>query len=205
MQTESDVNEAEVFNFSATQPYITPDELTHRRMTSKDAFKDLVFLDGQGLPQPELTYSDKAEALNIFLEQPDAPAVPSSPGAARALEKLLKRFDYTLANSANKMRQYTLFKIFELAENEDPKIAIKAIEMLGKVSEIGLFTTRVEISTAEKTTGDLEIELNSLMSSYAINGSVGVSGETYEQITDAELSGEEEEEEEEEEASDETN
>jgi len=203
MQTEPDVNEAEVFNFSVTQPYITPDELTHRRMTSKDAFKDLVFLDGQGLPQPELTYSDKAEALNIFLEQPDAPAVPSSPGAARALEKLLKRFDYTLANSANKMRQYTLFKIFELAENEDPKIAIKAIEMLGKVSEIGLFTTRVEISTAEKTTGDLEIELNSLMSSYAINGSVGTTGETYDQITDAELSGEEEEEEEEE--SDETN
>jgi len=202
MQTEPDVNEAEVFNFSVTQPYITPDELTHRRMTSKDAFKDLVFLDGQGLPQPELTYSDKAEALNIFLEQPDAPAVPSSPGAARALEKLLKRFDYTLANSANKMRQYTLFKIFELAENEDPKIAIKAIEMLGKVSEIGLFTTRVEISTAEKTTGDLEIELNSLMSSYAINGSVGTTGETYDQITDAELSGEEEEEEEEE--SDET-
>ena len=201
MQTEPDVNEAEVFNFSVTQPYITPDELTHRRMTSKDAFKDLVFLDGQGLPQPELTYSDKAEALNIFLEQPDAPAVPSSPGAARALEKLLKRFDYTLANSANKMRQYTLFKIFELAENEDPKIAIKAIEMLGKVSEIGLFTTRVEISTAEKTTGDLEIELNSLMSSYAINGSVGTTGETYDQITDAELSGEEEEEEE----SDETN
>jgi len=203
MQTEPDVNEAEVFNFSVTQPYITPDELTHRRMTSKDAFKDLVFLDGQGLPQPELTYSDKAEALNIFLEQPDAPAVPSSPGAARALEKLLKRFDYTLANSANKMRQYTLFKIFELAENEDPKIAIKAIEMLGKVSEIGLFTTRVEISTAEKTTGDLEIELNSLMSSYAINGSVGTTGETYDQITDAELSGGEEEEEEEE--SDETN
>jgi hypothetical protein len=201
MQTEPDVNEAEVFNFSVTQPYITPDELTHRRMTSKDAFKDLVFLDGQGLPQPELTYSDKAEALNIFLEQPDAPAVPSSPGAARALEKLLKRFDYTLANSANKMRQYTLFKIFELAENEDPKIAIKAIEMLGKVSEIGLFTTRVEISTAEKTTGDLEIELNSLMSSYAINGSVGTTGETYDQITDAELSGGEEEEEE----SDETN
>lgn len=75
--------------------------------------------------------------------------------------------------------------------------------MLGKVSEIGLFTTRVEISTAEKTTGDLEIELNSLMSSYAINGSVGTTGETYDQITDAELSGEEEEEEEEE--SDETN
>jgi hypothetical protein len=43
------------------------------------------------------------------------------------------------------------------------------------------------------------------MSSYAINGSVGVSGETYEQITDAELSGEGEEEEEGEEASDETN
>jgi hypothetical protein len=39
------------------------------------------------------------------------------------------------------------------------------------------------------------------MSSYAINGSVGTTGETYDQITDAELSGGEEEEEE----SDETN
>jgi len=189
MQIESDVNEAEVFNFSATQPYITPDELTQRRMTSKDAFKDAEFLDGQGLPQPTLTYSEKAEALNIFLEQPDAPAVPSSPGAARALEKLLKRFDYTLINSTNKMRQYTLFKIFELAENEDPRIAIKAIEMLGKVTEIGLFTTKVEVSTVEKSTGDLETELNNLMSSYSINGVVGAPSETHGQISDEELSG----------------
>ena len=139
---------------------------------AQEVFADREFLTSNGfavtdLP-PESTMQDKQEALSIFLEQPDAPLAPTTSGAAKALEKLLKRFDYNLPNATNKMRQYLIFKMFELAENEDPRLAIKALEMLGKVSEIGLFTTKIAIDTGEKSTGDLETELNSLLVTYSL-------------------------------------
>ena len=87
------------------------------------------------------------------------------------------------------MRQYVLFKLFELAENEDPRLQIKAVEMLGKVSEIGLFTTKVEVAAADKPTGDLESELNELMSTYSLGGELGSIDASYAQISDEELRG----------------
>ena len=188
-----DFDEGEPFDFSTVCGYTAPSVATKRRLNAKEAFKDPTFLDEQGippLPEPPLTYAEKNEALNIFLEQPDAPVAPTTPGAAKALDKLLRRFDYTLANSTNKMRQYVLFKLFELAENEDPKLQIKAVEMLGKVSEIGLFTTKVEVAAADRPTGDLESELNELMSTYSVGGELGAIDVTYEQISDEELKGE---------------
>jgi hypothetical protein len=193
-----DFDEVEPFDFSPVCGHTAPSEATKRRLNAKEAFKDPTFLDAQGmppLPEPQLTYAEKNEALNIFLEQPDAPPAPTTPGAAKALDKLLKRFDYTLANSTNKMRQYVLFKLFELAENEDPKLQIKAVEMLGKVTEIGLFTTKVEVAAADKPTGDLETELNELMSTYSIGGELGSIDVQYEQISDEELKGDAKEEE----------
>ena len=187
-----DFDEGEPFDFSTVCGYTAPSVATKRRLNAKEAFKDPTFLDEQGippLPEPPLTYAEKNEALNIFLEQPDAPVAPTTPGAAKALDKLLRRFDYTLANSTNKMRQYVLFKLFELAENEDPRLQIKAVEMLGKVSEIGLFTTKVEVAAADKPTGDLETELNELMSTYSLGGELGSIDASYAQISDEELRG----------------
>jgi hypothetical protein len=185
-------DEDELLEFSPVPRHLTPSELKQRHAFAKEAFKDRDFLTQQGHPEPpepQLTYAEKNEALNIFLEQPDAPVAPTTPGAAKALDKLLKRFDYTLANSTNKMRQYVLFKLFELAENEDPKLQIKAVEMLGKVSEIGLFTTKVEVAAADKPTGDLESELNELMSTYSLGGELGSIDASYAQISDEELRG----------------
>lgn len=193
-----DFDEGKPFDFSTVCGYTAPSVATKRRLNAKEAFKDPTFLDEQGippLPEPPLTYAEKNEALNIFLEQPDAPHAPTTPGAAKALDKLLKRFDYTLANSTNKMRQYVLFKLFELAENEDPRLQIKAVEMLGKVTEIGLFTTKVEVAAADRPTGDLETELNELMSTYSVGGELGAIDVQYEQISDEELKGDVKEEE----------
>ena len=139
-------------------------------------------------PPPEITVDDKEEALSIFLEQPTAPLAPTTSGAAKALERLLKRFDYNLTNSTNKMRQYVMFKLFELAENDDPRLSIKAIEMLGKVSEIGLFSTKIEVSSADKPTAELESELSTLLATYSL-GELGAIDGTSKELTDAELRG----------------
>ena len=158
---------------------------------AKTAFANDDFLRENGAAIPESTQQEKNEALRIFLDQPDAPLAPTTSGAAKALEKLLKRFDYNLPNATNKMRQYLIFKMFELAENEDPRLSIKALEMLGKVTEIGLFSTKIEVSTNDKPTKELEGELSSLLKTYSLGELSGIEAE-YEEITDAELRGEDE-------------
>lgn len=197
--------------------YLTKQDITDARLRAKQVFTDREFLLSNGAdpaklpkvpkpeplpkpepPPPEFTHEEKTEALSIFLEQPDAPLAPTTSGAAKALEKLLKRFDYNLPNATNKMRQYLIFKMFELAENEDPKLAIKALEMLGKVSEIGLFSTKIEVSTTDKPTTELESELSSLLKSYSLGELNSIPAE-YVEITDAELRGEYEEDDEEDE------
>jgi hypothetical protein len=44
---------------------------------------------------------------------------------------------------------------------------LKALELLGKVSEIGLFTERVEININTKSTAELEEDLVKTLSRYA--------------------------------------
>ena len=164
-------------------------------LQAREVFADRSFLLNNGVAHadlpPEYTHQEKTEALSIFLEQPDAPLAPTTSGAAKALEKLLKKFDYNLPNATNKMRQYLIFKMFELAENEDPKLSIKALEMLGKVTEIGLFSTKIEISTTDKPTKELESELSSLLATYSLGELGAIEGERVErtEITDEELRG----------------
>jgi hypothetical protein len=90
------------------------------------------------------------------------------------------------------MRQYLIFKMFELAESEDPKLAIKALEMLGKVSEIGLFSTKIELTTTDKPTNELETELSTLLTTYSL-GDLSALKEVKQEraeLTDEELRGE---------------
>jgi hypothetical protein len=172
------------------RPFFTEDPY-EAHFRAKTAFANDDFLRDNGANIPESTQQEKNEALRIFLDQPDAPLAPTTSGAAKALEKLLKRFDYNLPNATNKMRQYLIFKMFELAENEDPRLSIKALEMLGKVTEIGLFSTKIEVSTNDKPTKELEGELSSLLKTYSLGELSGIEAE-YEEITDAELRGEDE-------------
>ena len=100
------------------------------------------------------------------------------------LEALLNEYDYEMPNSANKMRQYVLNKLFETAEEGEPNLSLKALEILGRVTEIGLFTTRIEVSVADKPTADLENDLSVLLKNYAKKDS-----EPVQEITDEELRG----------------
>jgi hypothetical protein len=138
------------------------------------AFANREFLIGNNADPkkipPEYTAEDKDEALWTIAEMRATGKIvePTTPGAARVLERLLKKFDYNLPNSSNQMRQYLVYKLFDWAENEDPKVSLKAVEMLGKVSEIGLFNTKIEIATSEMPTQELESELNKILKTYSL-------------------------------------
>lgn len=123
------------------------------------------FLKAMDVPMPEITDDDRREALHIFHESPLAPPKPTTLGAARMLDSLLSKYDYQMVDPSVKMRNYVMFKFFELAESGDDKTSMRALENLARTSEIGLFSEKVEININQKSTEELEKDLSRLVSS----------------------------------------
>jgi hypothetical protein len=77
----------------------------------------------------------------------------------RHLDNLLSEYDHELVNSAVRIREYVKNKLLEESASIDGKLRIKALELLGKMKDVGLFTDRVEITHKTKTDEELEAEL----------------------------------------------
>ena len=84
------------------------------------------------------------------------PRTISSAGIAKKAASILKSYDYQAIDDAIQARNFITNKLIELADCGDPKFELKALELLGKHSDIGLFTERSEITVTHKTSIDLE-------------------------------------------------
>jgi hypothetical protein len=80
----------------------------------------------------------------------------SSAGVAKKASQILKTYDYQAIDDAIQARNFITNKLIELADCGDPKFELKALELLGKHSDIGIFTERSEITVHHKTSIDLE-------------------------------------------------
>jgi len=82
------------------------------------------------------------------------------------LDKMLSEYDHELINSAVRIREYTKNKLLVESDNPDGKIRIRALELLGKMKDVGLFTDRIEITHKTKTDEELEDELQKKLERY---------------------------------------
>jgi hypothetical protein len=98
----------------------------------------------------------KAKALITGEQKSSAPKYISSSAEAKAAHSLIKRFDYNAFADALQARNFITNKLITLADCGDPKLELKALELLGKHSDIGLFTERSEITVHHTTSTALE-------------------------------------------------
>lgn len=75
---------------------------------------------------------------------------------AYAAASFLRNYGQQLAFDAAQARAAITAKLMEIADCGDIKYELKALELLGKHSDIGLFTERSEITINYKTPDDLE-------------------------------------------------
>jgi hypothetical protein len=80
----------------------------------------------------------------------------TSAGIAKKASAILKQYDYQAIADATQARHFITNKLIELADCGDPRYELKALELLGKHSDIGIFTERSEITVHHKTSIDLE-------------------------------------------------
>lgn len=99
---------------------------------------------------------DFAQAKDLVTKSANTPKHISSPAQAKVAAEILKRFDYQAVADAQQARNFITNKLIELADCGDLKIEIKALELLGKHSDIGIFTERSEITVHHTSSASLE-------------------------------------------------
>jgi hypothetical protein len=78
-----------------------------------------------------------------------------TPAALRQVDHLLKQFGSAVVGDAVQIRAYVTNRLLEESNNADPRIRMKALELLGKISDVGLFAERTEVTVTHQTTDDL--------------------------------------------------
>ena len=80
------------------------------------------------------------------------------PNTALAAASFLRTYGQQLAMDTAEARAAITNKLMEIANCGDPRYELKALELLGKHSDIGIFTQRSEITINYKNPADLENE-----------------------------------------------
>ena len=69
---------------------------------------------------------------------------------------MLTAYDWAFVEQAKELRGYAVSQILEETKNPDTRYRLKALEMLGKVTEVALCTERVEIKKTDMSDSELE-------------------------------------------------
>jgi hypothetical protein len=99
---------------------------------------------------------EQAGKLIVGTEKSATPKTVSVSSEAKAASVLVKRFDFQAFGDQLQARNFITNKLITLADHGDTKVELKALELLGKHSDIGLFTERSEITIHHTTSSSLE-------------------------------------------------
>jgi hypothetical protein len=89
-----------------------------------------------------------------------------TPAAVQHLVGMLTAYDWEFVEQAKGLRGYAVAKILEDCENPNPNIRLKALGLLGKVTEVGLFTEKIEVKKVDSSAEELEERIRQRLSKY---------------------------------------
>lgn len=124
------------------------------------AFASLAALD---VDEVEVSDADEMDARDLLAVvnsggslTPDQERVLSSPGVVLQVKTILSEYDHVVVQSAAQIRTFVTNKLILEAENPDARIRMRALELLGKISDVGLFTDKTEVTLRHRPTAELE-------------------------------------------------
>lgn len=79
-----------------------------------------------------------------------------TPAAVQHLTGMLTAYDWEFLHQAKELRGYAVSQILEETKHPDARIRLRALELLGRVTEVALFTDRVEVKKTELKDSELD-------------------------------------------------
>lgn len=143
---------------------VTPEEAEGFRERAKAACETINELIRRGA-EVEVTEEDSTVAHQVATTE-KLKVSTVSPGSILKLEALLTHYDHEFLEANRRIQNLVTNKLLEETENEDPKIRMKALELLGKRKGVNLFTEQVEITVKQKPLDEIEKELGTLLERY---------------------------------------
>ena len=144
---------------------VTPEEAEQFRERAKAACRTLQELIDAGA-EVEVTEEDSRTAHQLFANNTPIKVGKTTPGAILKLEALLNEFDHEFLGANRRITNYVTNRLLEESIDEDPRIRLKALELLGKRKGVNLFSDQIEITLKDKPTTEIESELTLLLEKY---------------------------------------
>lgn len=131
------------------------------------------------LAEHGLDLSDDAESrenaaklVNAYAEDPEKTskkvtnkrAATLTPPTLVQTSRILNEFGHQVVQNAVQVRHMVTNKLIEESENPDPRIRIRALELLGKISDVGLFAEKSEITITHQTSDEIRDKLRNKLS-----------------------------------------
>jgi hypothetical protein len=104
-----------------------------------------------------VAYADDPEATSKKVTTKKAAAL--TPASLVLTNNILKEFGQSVVESATHIRHLVTNKLLLETENPDPKVRIRALELLGKMSDVSLFAEKSEVTVTHQSTDDLREKL----------------------------------------------
>ena len=149
----------------------------------------------------EPTKEDKDTAAKLVTAYADNPETTSkkvtdkkiatlTPASLILTNNILQEFGQSVVQSSLHIRHLVTNKLLLETENPDPRVRMRALELLGKISDVGLFAEKSEVTITHQSTDDLRAKLREKLQKLNtpeenIQDAVIIDGETFD--VDAEL------------------
>jgi len=148
------------------KPNLPEMDLRVRAEASKNTASEL---SKHGLDlNPDAEDKDIAAKLTVaYAENPDKTSKKATNNKMAALtpaslvltNSILTEFGQSVVQSAIQVRHLVTNKLLLETENPDPKVRIRGLELLGKISDVGLFAEKSEVTITHQSTDDLRKKL----------------------------------------------
>ena len=82
-----------------------------------------------------------------------------TPASLVATNEILQEFGHSVADNAVQIRYLVTNKLLLESENPDARVRMRALELLGKISDVGLFAEKSEITVTHQSSAELRAKL----------------------------------------------
>jgi hypothetical protein len=86
-------------------------------------------------------------------------AATLTPASLLLTDAILKEFGQSVVESSMHIRHLVTNKLLIESDSDDARIRMRALELLGKISDVGLFSEKSEITITHQSTDDLRAKL----------------------------------------------
>jgi hypothetical protein len=145
-------------------------QMIDAQVATADWLKDLGLDDSAAQTEAE---THTARAAFATLTTGSTPASIQSaltsiqtPAAVKHLVGMLTAYDWEFVHQAKELRGYAVAKLVEECESPNANIRLKALGLLGKVTEIGLFTDKIEVKKTDMTEDEIDKRLKEKLAKF---------------------------------------